>query len=110
MMPPIVHESRHQGRADLPLPALAPPHAQHPPAGELRRPPSAAHEGALGALPPPYGRSGDIRPVRPFTVGTVTGRGPGGGMPDVVPPMLPSQGDLADGERGGDWAVEFAWA
>ncbi|GAA4707389.1 hypothetical protein GCM10023215_55370 [Pseudonocardia yuanmonensis] len=31
-------------------------------------------------------------------------------MPDVVPPMLPSQGDLADGERGGDWAVEFAWA
>jgi bifunctional non-homologous end joining protein LigD len=31
-------------------------------------------------------------------------------MPDVVPPMLPSQGDLADGGRGGDWAVEFAWA
>lgn len=29
-------------------------------------------------------------------------------MPDVVPPMLPAQGDLADGERG-DWAVEFAW-
>ncbi|WP_156066955.1 histidine kinase [Pseudonocardia halophobica] len=40
----------------------------------------------------------------------MTGRGAGGGMPDVVPPMLPSQGDLADGERGGDWAVEFAWA
>ncbi|MCE0762300.1 histidine kinase [Pseudonocardia kujensis] len=40
----------------------------------------------------------------------MTGRGAGSGMPDVVPPMLPSQGDLADGERGGDWAVEFAWA
>ncbi|MEU7818489.1 DNA ligase, partial [Pseudonocardia sp. NPDC049154] len=40
----------------------------------------------------------------------MTGRAAGGGMPDVVPPMLPSQGDLADGERGGDWAVEFAWA
>jgi bifunctional non-homologous end joining protein LigD len=31
------------------------------------------------------------------------------GMPSVVPPMLPAQGDLSDGDRG-DWAVEFAWA
>ncbi|GAA4537309.1 hypothetical protein GCM10023175_05620 [Pseudonocardia xishanensis] len=30
-------------------------------------------------------------------------------MPEVVPPMLPAQGDLRDGDRG-EWAVEFAWA
>ena len=43
-------------------------------------------------------------------MGSVNGRrGAGSGMPDVVPPMLPGQGDLRDGDRG-DWAVEFAWA
>ena len=30
-------------------------------------------------------------------------------MPDVVPPMLPGQGELRDGDKG-EWAVEFAWA
>jgi hypothetical protein len=33
---------------------------------------------------------------------------PASSMPLVVPPMLPSQGDLGDGDRRA-WAVEFAW-
>jgi bifunctional non-homologous end joining protein LigD len=46
-------------------------------------------------------------------VGVVTRRGAGGSVPGplpaVVPPMLPSQGDLPERGRA-DWAVEFAWA
>lgn len=46
-------------------------------------------------------------------MGDVTRRGAGGSVPStipaVVPPMLPSQGELPERGRA-DWAVEFAWA
>ncbi|ANY09206.1 ATP-dependent DNA ligase [Pseudonocardia sp. HH130630-07] len=34
---------------------------------------------------------------------------PGPALPDLVPPMLPAAGELADASGNGRWAVEFGW-